>query len=1073
MLKKYVLIISMIFFLSFLSTTLVFAQDEAPAGDEGGTFVSVAPDALIVLDLSGSMLWSPVGAYMYVNSSHACTGSNIPHYGFSDATHNKLCTIDAYGTVPRFSNQSCTGPFYTSSQTNFSTDCRRLNIAKRALFNILDDDGNNVINVQDANSLQVRIGYMRFYNCSSDDTGNNYSSGCNRLITTLSDLGKETGTSYQKTYCGNSTSCAATASSCSSGSCVAGESATGGTPLATALKEAKLYLDAHKDKDKAKACRQKFVIMITDGADTFACSGNGAECQGHQYKRRRDSVAAAKALNDAGYKVFVIGFGADMPGYLKNTLEWAAYYGGTDNPLVENTVPATSYDPAAITSCQTDTATETNSDCGASTANFKATNNDPGYLPLGGYAFLAANSDDLTGALRSAISTIREATYSFTQASIQAVRTIDENFLYEASFLPKLSPNNDPFWPGHLKRYSIDSDGNIATTADWDAGAILQARSADTRNIYTYKSGSLVEFKATNITIADLGVPAGGTADAQRLAIINFIRGGEQSGADAGWKLGDIYHSSPVTIGSPSAYFYDRIDTATTKAFDIFRNNNQRPSSSGKRLILAGANDGQFHAFKTGEVLAGGGSETWSFIPPNLMPKLKTIAHSTHPTSLGHQYFVDGPIFASDIWLGTGAGTTKSSADWRTLVVFGLGRGGTTHLWSSSAYCDSGINNSYSSTYAYYCGYYAFDITDTTVTPTFKWHLGGTTALTATEGNHLGQPWSKMNMGRVKINGNEKWVGFIGGGYSGTDCKTGGSCDTRGKGFYVIDLSNGSILWTFTHSGPAGVVNADMDYSLPGPAALIDFDNDGFIDTAYIGDLGGNVWRFKFCLGSASGCTTSDWSGSAFYAASSGNIRPIYTMPTVAKDNLGNMWVYFGTGDLADPTASNAQEKMYALKDNDRTTSYSISNMENITSAAKAYDGTKNGWYINLSGTGQKILAEPTVFQGVLYFTSYNPANANDPCETGGEASLHAVDYKTGEGKWESTSGTTSRSKIIGSGMPSAPVVSLNPYGGTNIYASTSESDTGGGAHTQNIVPPTSENLNRGNLLYWRDLRVQ
>jgi Tfp pilus tip-associated adhesin PilY1 len=555
--------------------------------------------------------------------------------------------------------------------------------------------------------------------------------------------------------------------------------------------------------------------------------------------------------------------------------------------------------------------------------------------------------------------------------------------------------------------------------------------------------------------MADLG----STTDANRLAIINFIRGGEQSGSNQDWKLGDIYHSSPVTIGTPSVYFYDRIDTATTKAFDTFRTGHQRPSSSGKRLILAGANDGQFHVFKTGETSA---------IPPNLLSKLTTITHATHPTSLGHQYFVDGPIYASDVWLGTGTGTTKVSTDWHTLLTFALGRGGTTNLWSSSSSCDSGINNIYSSTYPYYCGYYAFDITETLNTPIFKWHLGGTTALTATEGGHLGQPWSKMIMGRVKISGNEKWVGFIGGGYSGTDCKGGGSCDTRGKGFYVVDLSNGSILWKFTHSGPDGVVNGGMDYSLAGPAATVDTDNDGFVDTAYIGDLGGDVWRFKFCVGSASGCTTSDWSGGMLFDSASGNIRPIYTMPTVAKDDLGNTWVYFGTGDVTDPTASNAQETMYAVKDNNRTTTYSSSDLDNITSGTYSSTSTKAGWYIRLSGTGQKILAEPSVFQGILYFTTFNPASATDPCASGGEASLWAVDYKTGAGKFTGDA----RSTVIGSGIPSAPVASLNPYGGTNIYASTSEA-SGTGAHTKNIAPPSSENLNRGNLLYWRDLRVQ
>lgn len=1028
--------------LSVVLASQGFAQTETPVGDEQGTFVSVAPDALVVLDLSGSMAWNPAG------------GSNI------------------------WGDSSCNGPFYWDNSSPHNVDCSRISIAKRALFSILDDDNNNLIDAQDMNSLGVRIGYMRFFNCNWEES-NDYATGCNRLVTTISALGKDTGTSYQLTYCGNSTSCASSVSSCSSGECIAGASALGGTPLYGALTEAKSYLDVHKDKDNAKACRQKFVILITDGADTFTCSGNGGECQEHMYKRRRQVVAATKALNDAGYKVFVMGFGSSMPDYLKNTLNWAAYYGGTDNPLTENSGNAAAYDPAAITACQTDAATETSSDCGTSINYFKATNNDPGYLTLSGYAFLAANADDLTAALRSAISTIREATYSFTQSSIQAVRTIDENFLYEASFSPLLSPNNDPFWIGHLKRYSINSAGDIASTADWDAGSILSSRTASSRVIYTYKSGSLTEFNTTNITMADLDV----TTETQRQLIIGFIRGGEQSGANAGWKLGDIYHSSPITIGTPSPYFYDRIDTASTKAFDSYRLTHDRPSSSGKRLILTGANDGQFHVFKAGESSAGGGSELWSFIPPNLLPKLKTIAHDTHPSSLGHQYFVDGPIYASDVWIGSGTGTTKLAADWRTMLVFGLGRGGSTKLWSSSSSCDSGISDSYSATYNYYCGYYAFDVTGDAShvepiippamtaggTPMFKWHFGGTTALTATQGSHLGQPWSKMVMGRVKINGNEKWVGFIGGGYAGTDCKGGSSCDTRGKGFYVVDLIDGSILWTYTHSGPAGVVDGNVDYSLAGPAAVVDIDNDGFIDTAYIGDLGGDVWRFKFCLSSdGSSCNTANWSGGMLFETASGNIRPIYTMPSVAKDESGVIWVYFGTGDIADPTASNAQEKMYAVKDIDRTTKYTISDLDNITSGTYPGTSSKVGWYINLSGTGQKILADPTVFQGILYFTSFNPASATDPCQSGGEASLWAVDYKTGAGKFDSSARSTS----IGSGIPSAPVVSLNPYGGTNIYASTSEG-SGTGAHTKKIEPPSSENLNRGNLLYWRDLRVQ
>jgi len=322
-----VIILSMI--ISFYMSINVWAQEEDPAGDEEGTFITVAPDALIVLDQSGSMAWNPVG------------GGNI--YGQAS------CAPDLVNCANTAHPYHCeNGYCETAPSSNCNTDCSRMSIAKRALFNVLDDDNNNVIDNNDAKSLGIRIGFMRFYN--GDDTAGNYNSGNIRLITTISSLGSETGTSYQKTYCGNSTSCAFTVTNCSTGSCIVGASASGGTPLASSLAEAKKYLNDHKASDKAKTCRQKFVILVTDGADTYACSGWGGECQEHMYARRREVVAKAKALKDAGYKVYVVGFGAIMPPYLANTLNWMAYYGGSDNPLMNNVDPPTLYDPAGVTS---------------------------------------------------------------------------------------------------------------------------------------------------------------------------------------------------------------------------------------------------------------------------------------------------------------------------------------------------------------------------------------------------------------------------------------------------------------------------------------------------------------------------------------------------------------------------------------------------------------------------------------------------------------------------------------------------------------------------------------------------
>ena len=61
----------------------------------------------------------------------------------------------------------------------------------------------------------------------------------------------------------------------------------GATPLVTGLASVKAYLDTHKANDTYKSCRQKFVILVSDGADTTSCGGAGYDTQADQYKRRR------------------------------------------------------------------------------------------------------------------------------------------------------------------------------------------------------------------------------------------------------------------------------------------------------------------------------------------------------------------------------------------------------------------------------------------------------------------------------------------------------------------------------------------------------------------------------------------------------------------------------------------------------------------------------------------------------------------------------------------------------------------------------------------------------------------
>ncbi|MCG6533410.1 MAG: VWA domain-containing protein [Syntrophales bacterium LBB04] len=1170
---------------------LTFGLREALASEESLFMTSTSPDALIVLDLSGSMAWNPAGddltygstdscypdsancsgtgcsggycgssksavtyyaasacgtpdtancvgtncsngycsvskgaTTFYTSSSTSCTtpdtfncsGSgcgrtdgfcNNSVTGTTFYAHDSSCTADTYNCRWSESWSDCANGFCASSHsssrrscahacttapcnhscttTSCSTQCvsggctkscSRLAIAKRSIFNILDDNNDNTVNSADETSLGVRLGYMRFYGCGDDDTGNSYTSGCNSLI-------KSIGSSYS-----------------SINTSVQSESASGGTPLASALREAKLYLDDNKAADASRNCRQKFVIMITDGSDTYSCDADGSECDSDRYQNRREVVAKTKALRDAGYKVFVIGFGAAMPPYLRNTLNWMAYYGGTDNPHETNTGNPLAYSlpmgcnsvtnptaccnttasacyPSGVTGCQTDSSTltaacydSTKPYCtnpatcpGWSTSSYRASSNDPGYLDLSGYAFLATDADQLVAAVKAAMNIIREATYSFSQASVQSSRTADENYLYEGSFQPV---SGDPFWPGHLKKYQINADGTVGSQV-WDAGTVLQSTSESSRVIKTYTGGSMVDFTTVNMTPAILGVAT--TAD--RDAVVGYFRGVWDSTCPTSgncynpenWKLGDVFRSVPITVGTPTSYFDDLRDA--NNAFAAYRTSNTRTSANGMRIIVAGANDGQFHAFNTSN-----GSEVWSFIPPNLLPKLKNIAHSTYTTSLLHQYYVDGPVKVSDVWLGSGSGTSKAATEWKTMLIFGEGRGSNERLWSTSSSCDSGLAGNYNAATSYtnYCGIYALDITNT-LSPSYLWRINSFNA--TTQGPYMGESWSKMVTGRVLISGNEKWVGFIGGGWNAGSCAS-GSCDTRGKGFFVVDLSNGQVLWSYTYYNNT----TSLVYSMAATPTVVDKDNDGFIDTAYIGDLGGNMWRFRFCKASDSsscGPTGSPpWSGELFYNAStSGSTRPIYTAPAVTKDQSGNYWVSWGTGDKTDPTLGGTQDYFYTLQDVplDLTTR-TIANFAPALTGSQTFDtaSTFKGFRIQLS-TGEKVLADSTTFGGVTYFTTFLPYSGTDPCQQGGYAYLYAIDYRTGKGVLPGDAKYMS----VGTGIPSAPIISMKPdLSGADLYVTAS----GGGLSSAstgrvNFDPPLSGN--RTNLLYWRDKKIR
>jgi type IV pilus assembly protein PilY1 len=645
------------------------------------------------------------------------------------------------------------------------------------------------------------------------------------------------------------------------------------------------------------------------------------------------------------------------------------------------------------------------------------------------------------------------------------------------------------------------------------------------RNMYTIKGSStptMTAFTTVNMVDKDFGDSANvcGTLCQK---VVGFYRGDSTYNIE-GWKLGDLFHTNPAAVKTPAQYFYDPRECYGT-SFASFRGSHIRTAADRLQLMLVGANDGQLHAFRTGNgsSCGGGGDEAWSFIPPNLLQKMAPIAHNDHTSRVSlasHAYFIDGPIQVADVWLPStsSSGTSKSASEWRTIAIFGEGQGAGNYLWSTSPTCFSDSTSGYSATYdstyyKYYCGYYALDVTNTSATtPTL---LGMLDTSTSAAARYLGEPWSKVQIGRVMDNGNEKWVAFIGGGFSDLTClssdgKISTSCDTpatgsAGKGFFVIDLANnGAILWSYTHYN-----NSNMDFSAPASPLPLDLDGDGFIDTVYMGDLGGNMWRFRFCpkdeacsdCGRTAGytstpctnCTHNNWTGSRLFASTntergydlstpSSASKQIFTSAAAAKDENGQVLVFFGTGQNNDPTSKPEDDdytknRLYMVKEMfDLTKTYTSSDLTNITDTVYAYSSATNyGWYINLSTNsvtlsdnttiahpvGEKMISDPTIFGGYAYFPTYIPdQGTSSACGLAGNAVLYELNYLTGAGVVNNGIKKTESTNSDGETVVTTVVTYTDPE--TGVTTRTTTVTVGGVSTTTTETVPTVRTVHIG-----------
>jgi type IV pilus assembly protein PilY1 len=652
----------------------------------------------------------------------------------------------------------------------------------------------------------------------------------------------------------------------------------------------------------------------------------------------------------------------------------------------------------------------------------------------GGTFFYSDDSAQLEQALQNAISQILAATFSFATPVVPTTGTSGVARAYLASF--QSNPTR-PFWRGYLKAYNRDAYGLIqvdangiplASALEWDAGEELSTKSPSSRSIYTLVSGTRRDFTNSYVTAALLGA----ANDTERDKIIDFTRGIDSynedgdgnTSEDRPWKLGDIFHSTPVLVRAPFAVTSD-------SSYLAFKNLHATRTA----VLLAGANDGMLHAFRESD-----GTELWSFIPPDQLDDLKDLT----AISAQHDFLVDGSPIAADVKIG-------ATPAWKTVVLFGQRRGGKT--------------------------YYALDITDVN-NPLYLWSFTD---------SKMGETWSEPVIGRIKLSdGTTKFVAFVGGGYDTA------ANNNSGKAFYVIDLTDGSKLWEYYKPASASDDRQYMNFSLAAPPRAVDLNNDGHVDRVYIGDVGGQLWKFDVSTpASISGGVITNWNaaqtGKRFFVGAPSQTNPppageyypaqgIYTPPALARDAEKNLWVYFGTGDRNHPNNTSAN-RFYGIKDTTEVSGAAVMTQgsyfqeSSLTNMTTGSGSVTQGYYIALSAN-EKVLSAADAFASVVFFTTFTPTTATVCGGGGGDAKLYSVNLTTGDAALDLTTGgilpagtaAAAAFRNIGTGIPSRPIITIDQNGNIgNPYIIT-------GTTNQQVTNTPVPALSTRRLVGWREV---
>lgn len=616
-------------------------------------------------------------------------------------------------------------------------------------------------------------------------------------------------------------------------------------------------------------------------------------------------------------------------------------------------------------------------------------------------------------------------------------------------------------WSGDLMAYSLTvSAGTVSISADPIWKAATQLTRTTSRNIYVGKTTvgttdttAAIPFTWAAVQSTDLATSLDkpsptATSDGRAEERLNYLRGDNKGEGDYFRKrnqlLGDIinsgvaYSGNPTTSISSSSYadFY-RAQIAVPTVGDVVGHAARTPA------VFVGANDGMLHAFN-----ANTGDELFAYIPSKMGPNLSALTNIGYVNA--HQSYVDATPTVAEAQTGT-AGT---AADWKTVLVGGMGGGGQ--------------------------GVFALDVTNpapksTTNTTGFDeskvmWEF--TNDDDADMGYVVGRP--QILKLRTSAYGatttTYKWFAVVASGVNSyAKANTSNNFGTGYPALFLLDLAKPiGTSWSLgsNYYKISLPVNGTLDYLTTGSltstsaTGAINFKaalgNALEVTQIYMGDLQGNLWKLDFSMAG-----TADWNIgklSAFNKGTSTNpipyplfiakdgsgkdakVQPITMAPSIAfGPTADSSLILFGTGKFLESTdkTSTSQQSVYMLYDSNTitggdsspvgasaisgrgrlragTSSGGVISVQAFTMGRAKTDTddltvdttVRSGWYFDFGASGERQISGATIVGTTATFGSLIPiASGGGTCGNAkGGGNTYTVNIVSGNGKSTSSS---------------------------------------------------------------------